>query len=123
MRARRTGRAVGRAAIAVAALYALVLQAALGGLIVPTTADPLHILCLSEAAQGDAPFHAPAVHCELTCCTTPDSPDTAALLVPRSIRAAWPSRGAVVVAWRPEVVAAPRAPPWTSANARAPPVA
>ncbi|WP_165616496.1 hypothetical protein [Methylorubrum salsuginis] len=53
-----------------AALYVLVLHAVLGSLIVLATADPLHVLCLTEATQSDAPVKAPTAHCQLSCCTT-----------------------------------------------------
>lgn len=126
MRARRPGRALCRAAIAVAALYALVLQAVLGGAAfagpVDPAGDPLHALCAPGAGSADAPSGQHGEHAHLPCCTAAHPPSLAAPPDLSSIAIVWPLRHAVAVVWRPEAAAAPRAPPGVVASARAPPV-
>ena len=111
-----------RVAIAVAALYALALQAILGGVLATGLDAPGHQLCQqSVGVDDDGPVKAPLAH-HLSCCTAAhvqpvlDAPSPVATFV------AWPLRRAIDVAWRPEVVALPRAPPRHQAAARAPPV-
>ena len=120
MRARPPAWSACRAVIAVAALYALALQAVLGGFVAAQPSDAIHALCLPEAAAGD-PAKAP-VHAHQACCTLAQ---TAAPPVPPLVAATgvvWPVRSTMRVAWRAEIVAAPRAPPGISPSARAPPV-
>ena len=123
MRVHRPSRAVCRAAVAVAALYALVLQALLGGLAVPAPIDPLHILCSADAGSGEGPSKPHPAHSHLPCCTVAHGPGTVGPPLPAPVAVIWPVGRAVAVIWRPEVVAAPRAPPGASASARAPPAA
>lgn len=116
---------MGRAVIAVAVLYALALQVVLGAAALAGTVGPdsglVHILCAPDAPNPDAPPH-PA-HGHLPCCQAAhalpslDVPDPAHAVI------AWPRERVAPVAWRPEIVAAPRAPPGTRPSARAPPVA
>lgn len=112
-----------RVAIAVAALYALALQAILGGVLATGVDAPYHQLCQQGVGvDDDGPAKAPLAHHHLSCCTAAhvqpvlDAPSLVGTIV------AWPLRRAIDVAWRPEVVALPRAPPRHRAPARAPPV-
>ncbi len=122
MRASSPNRVGLRAAIAVVALYALALQALLGGMAMAAMLDPTNVICASTAGTDDGPSKPQPVHVHHLCCTSAHGLDAASPpLVPTTI-VAWPQRHAVIVAWRPEVVAAPRAPPGVSPSARAPPV-
>ncbi|SFH02459.1 hypothetical protein [Methylobacterium gossipiicola] len=123
MCATRPNGTVWRAVIAVAALYALVLQGLLGGAIALRTLDATHALCLqaSGVSTGD-PSGTPPVHVHLSCCTAA-VPMATAMPTLDTVAVVWPLRRAVRTAWRPEIVASPRAPPGVSASARAPPVA
>ncbi len=112
-----------RAVIAVAALYALALQALLGGMLMAGVAGPAHPLCLQSAASAEAdPTKVPVAHDHLACCTA--APHVTALQapVPTATPIVWPQCQIAVLAWRPEVVAIPRAPPRFRHSARAPPV-
>lgn len=124
MRTRRPNWSLCRAVIAVAALYALALQALFGGLIGLRMLDPAHILCLQESGTGqDETGKAPPLHHHLACCTAAHAAPALDVPVLASAAIAWPFRTIARTAWRPEIVAAPRAPPGISAGARAPPVA
>ncbi|MFE1597745.1 hypothetical protein [Methylobacterium sp. ID0610] len=109
-----------RAVIAVAALYALALQAVAGGALAIATASPAHVLCAPTDAPGGPETPHP-VH--LSCCTAAHALDGAIPPLPASTLVAWPRRPALALAWRPERAALPRAPPRTEASPRAPPVA
>ena len=116
-------RKASRAAVAVAAAYALALHAIVAGLALgasPATAglDSIHALCLPDAAGSDSPANAPSHAHEVGCCLTHASgaapPPPAAPVV----RVAVPST--VVMAWSP----APELPARRSLSpvgARAPP--
>ncbi|ACL56303.1 hypothetical protein [Methylobacterium nodulans] len=110
-----------RAVIAVAALYALALQAVAGGFLAAEIASPAHILCAPgpEAPEGPKPD---PVHGHMACCTAAQDLAGATPPLPASTAIVWPRRPALAVAWRPETVAHPRAPPRTGTSARAPPV-
>lgn len=117
------GWAAVRVAIAVAALYALAMQAILGGMLAARFSAPNHQLCLqSTGDEGHAPVDPPLAHHHLSCCTAAhvqpvhDAPSLVGTIV------VWPLSRAIQVAWRPEVVSLPRAPPRYQAAARAPPV-
>ncbi len=112
-----------RVVIAVAALYALALQALLGGVSIAASADPAHILCLQDAGSEDGADKSGATHGHPACCLVAHALNTPVVPPVASTVIAWPRRQAVVTVWRPEVVAAPRAPPGVSASARAPPAA
>lgn len=122
MRRRLPGWTACRAVIAVAALYALALQALLGQAAVVGSLGPVHILCAADAGESDGSSKHPA-HAHLPCCpaaqalAAPTLPSTAATAI------VWPATRAHRVAWRPEVAASPRAPPGTRPRVRAPPVA
>lgn len=123
MRVPRSSWTTVRATIAVVALYALALQAVLGGILSVSFDGTAHQLCLQGTdGGGDGPAQPLLPHCHLSCCTAAHTQP--ALDTPGVIAAtiAWPLRHAVSVIWRPEVVSTPRAPPRTQANARAPPV-
>ncbi|MFF9550783.1 hypothetical protein [Methylobacterium fujisawaense] len=123
MRATQSRWTAARAAIAVAALYALALQAILGGLLTTGFATPDHQLCLQSSALGDdGPVKSPPVHHHLSCCTAAHAQPILDAPAPVGTTIAWPLRRAVEVAWRPEVVLVPRAPPRHLPAARAPPV-
>ena len=126
----RTGGAprILRGLTAVAALYALVLQALLGGIAALPIAGAPAFLCLSstgeavsaEAAKDGLP--APDVH-HAGCCTAAHHPPAAALPPPPSAAIAWPEREAVRADWSGAQRRAGRPPPFTLAHARAPPAA
>jgi hypothetical protein len=123
MRAQRPSWAVVRVAIAVVALYAVVLQAILGGTLSVGPSELTHQLCLKGTdVRDDGPVTPPSPHTHLSCCTAAhvppvlDAPSLSATII------AWPVRRASGVIWRPEVVSIPRAPPRLHATARAPPV-
>ncbi|WP_245930857.1 hypothetical protein [Methylobacterium radiodurans] len=106
-----------------AALYALALQAILGGMLMAGPLGPAHALCLQSAGSADAdPEKVPVAHDHLACCTA--APHIPALQAPATtaLPIVWPQRRIAVLAWRPEVVAVPRAPPRFRHSARAPPV-
>lgn len=112
-----------RAVIAVTALYALALQAVLGGMTSVRTFDPAHALCLQDTGVGvDGPAKAPPLHDHLSCCTAAQAVPAVDVPLPTIVAIGWPVRSAVRAAWRPEIVASPRAPPGIGAGARAPPV-
>ena len=113
-----------RAVIAVTALYALALQAVLGGMTGIRTLDPAHALCLQESGPGGhGPENAPHHGDHLACCTAAQAMPTADVPGPAAISVAWSAPPAVDAPWRPVLAAAPRAPPRVSAGARAPPTA
>lgn len=115
-----------RAVIAVAALHAFALQVVLGGAALAGSLGPqngfVHILCAPDAGEADGPVKSHPGHGHLPCCqaahTLPslDAPQPAHAVV------AWPRERIAPVAWGPEIVALPRAPPGTRPSARAPPV-
>lgn len=119
----RTRRTACRAVIAIAALYALALQALLASALVTVQPGVPHILCAPDtgSSAGD-PARAPDGHSHLDCCTAAHGAGVSVLHVPDSTVITWPVRQIVGVSWRPEVTARPRAPPGVSASARAPPV-
>ena len=133
MRALRPSRAVVRVVVSVAALYALALQAVLGGVLSAGLAGPEHRLCLEaidtvggtpakDAPDKDAPAKGAPAHDHLACCTAAPHGVPFSAPVPPATAVAWPERHSIGVTWRPEIVAAPRAPPGIRPSARAPPV-
>lgn len=113
-----------RAAVAVAVLYVLALQTILGGVLAADVAGPVHTLCLQADSQdSDGSSHPVAPHLHLPCCTAAHLPQPAPAPDPSVTVLAWPAAWVVDVAWRAEVVAAPRAPPHRRATARGPPIA
>lgn len=111
-----------RAVIAVIALYAFALQVVLGGAMFAQSSGSSGVVCLHDAVSLDGvPAKPQSDLACLDCCTVGHTPPS---LTPPLLRVAeivWPSRKAIVVSWRPEVIAAPRAPPGISASARGPP--
>lgn len=124
MRSAGTRRRNWRAATMVVALYALVLQAVLGGALPAAAAGAEDILCLHQA-DAPSPDHrrAPAPHAHAECCTAAQAAGGAALPRPDLSTAAWPSGAVVRVAWRPVAEALPRPPPGRIAHPRGPPIA
>jgi hypothetical protein len=122
MRRRLPGWTACRAVIAVAALYALALQALLGQAASVGSFGPAHILCAPEAGDAEGSSKHPP-HAHLPCC--PAAHAAAAPVLPPTVATAvvWPAAQVRRVAWRPEVTASPRAPPGTRPRVRAPPVA
>lgn len=112
-----------RAAIAVAALYALALQAVLGGASLALSPDPAHVLCRQGAGSDDGPSKARPSHGHPDYCFVAHILSSAAVPPASVAPVVWPARQAVALAWRPEVMACPRGPPGARASARAPPVA
>ena len=110
--------------IAMVALYALALQAVLGTALPYGASGPFGVICASHAGASDQdPTKAPPVHNHLSCCTAAQAAPSAIVPSLASTAIVWPVRRAGRVVWRPEVMAAPRAPPNVQAFARAPPVA
>lgn len=133
-RRHRTGRAPRslRALTAVAALYALVLQALLGGIAaLPVAGAPALCAGITDgitdgvgAASGDTAkdrFPPPAHHAG--CCTTANHVPAAALPSPAALARAWPECGVARADWRGQACRTARPPPFTLAHARAPPAA
>ena len=123
MRKRLPGWAAYRVVVTVAALYALVLQAFLGGASFAASGSSTHIICAQSTGSGGEPSKSPPLHNHLECCLVAHALGSPVVPPVASAPIAWPVRRAVVVVWRFEVVASPRAPPGVSASARAPPVA
>ncbi|MEH3118251.1 MAG: hypothetical protein PGN25_11865 [Methylorubrum populi] len=126
----RTGRAprILRALTAVAALYALALQALLGGIAALPVAGAPGFLCASirngDAAISTAKDGLPAPDLPHPgCCTAANHAPAAALPSPASTGIAWTARDAVRADWRGTIRRAARPPPFTLAHARAPPAA
>ncbi|MDQ0448649.1 hypothetical protein QO012_003160 [Methylobacterium aerolatum] len=124
MRTQRPRWTAVRVAIAVAALYALVLQAFLGGVLSAGLSGPDHRLCLGTVGTDDdgGPAKPSPAHANCECCTAAHVHPASHAPILAVSTVAWPRRGAVSLAWRPEVVAVPRAPPRFRAHARAPPI-
>ncbi|KQT93365.1 hypothetical protein ASG60_08345 [Methylobacterium sp. Leaf469] len=122
MRLRLPGWAACRVVIVVAALYALALQAFLGGASFAASGGPTHIICAPGSTSVEEPTKSPPLHKHLDCCLVAHA--LGAPVVPPAISASitWPVRKATTVVWRFEVTAYPRAPPGVSASARAPPI-
>lgn len=123
MRGPQSDWTVCRAVIAMAALYALVLQTVLAGLVGVEQLDSAHVLCLQDAdPSAPHPITPLPAHVHLSCCTAAHVavPFDAPILAATAI--VWHVRRAVIAAWPPEIAAQPRAPPDFSASARAPPV-
>ena len=125
----RTGGAprILRGLTAVAALYALVLQALLGGIAALPVAGAPTLLCLQAAdgavaGQAAAKDGLPAPDAHHTgCCTAAHHPSAAALPPPVSTAAVWPERATARADWSRAPHRTARPPPFTLAHARAPP--
>lgn len=116
-----------RALTAVLALYALVMQAFLGGIVASAAAAPsalpfdVHCLDQTERADPSAP-QAPAHH-HTGCCTVAHPAAAMPPPLPAITAIVWPQPIVVHVIWRMQGIASARAPPFTLASARAPPAA
>lgn len=114
-----------RAVTAVLALYALVLQAVLGGAAALPNASPLDVICIQHADGGDgsapAAPHDPGHH-RAGCCTLCHA--AAAVEPPPPVASAivWPPRAVARVSRRLDRAPSARAPPGAIASPRAPPV-
>ncbi|MDQ0448142.1 hypothetical protein [Methylobacterium aerolatum] len=112
-----------RAAIVVAALYALALQSILGGVAAADHAGPRPRLCAQGADHGGEPGRPAPPHALPPCCTAALpafpalEPDPATPAVVRPVR---PSIG---LAWRKETAGHPRTSPRALPQARGPPTA
>lgn len=115
--ARRGGLA--RAAIAVAALYALALQAFLGGMM----PMPAHAEGPPCTTAGPAGPDEPASHDRTGCCTPARMPASDLPARADAMAAAWPARVAMRIAWLRPAPTRTRAAPGSAARARGPPVA
>lgn len=122
MRAYRPNSAVCRVAVAVAALYALVLQAVFGSIVHTAALDPTHVLCIVEAGAEESPSKQHPAQGHLPCCTAAQALETTSPPFPASVVVDRPEPRAAVVDWPFDTVAAPRAPPGVNSGARAPPV-
>ncbi|WP_142585801.1 hypothetical protein [uncultured Methylobacterium sp.] len=113
-----------RAVIAVLALYALVLQAFLGGLM--PLAGPGDIHCAPAEAAGQAPgaaSHDKASHDHAACCVAAQAAATALPGREPAVTSARPRPAAAPVAWAATADFNPRAPPGALPHPRGPPVA
>ncbi|MGY2051617.1 hypothetical protein [Methylobacterium sp. JK268] len=108
-----------RAALAVAALYALVLQGVAGAAVAAGPPSAAHVLCAPDESGPTQPA-LPEAH--KTCCVTVQACHGALPPLPQVTAIAWPRRRAVLLPWRPDFVAQPRAPPGIRSSPRAPPV-
>lgn len=114
-----------RAITAVIALYALVLQAVLGGMLPAHAASLDGLLCsgLSDAGRsglGDKGTPAGA-HKHADCCTAAHAPAGAEPPRPLALVVAWTARPAARIDWSTSEQARPRAPPGLIAHPRGPP--
>jgi hypothetical protein len=125
-RAGRNRAAPLRAVTAVIALYALVLQAVLGGLMPLPSAVDHGVLCLGQAGDEDTgQVQNPAAehHAHLPCCTVPGAVLGPILPEPSAQAVAWPPRVVTRLAWRFDAPVRARGPPGTFPHPRGPPVA
>ncbi|WP_311276074.1 hypothetical protein [Methylobacterium sp. WCS2018Hpa-22] len=120
---RLPGWAACRAVIVMAALYALALQAFLGGASFAASGGPTHIICAQAMGSDGEPSKSPVPHKHLDCCLVAHVLGAPAIPPATSAQITWPVRKADAIVWRFEVTAYPRAPPGISASARAPPAA
>ncbi|WP_375464126.1 hypothetical protein [uncultured Methylobacterium sp.] len=113
-----------RAITAVIALYALVLQAFLGGLMPVAVGQGGEVLCLSgtDVQAGNPAPDRSAPHGHADCCTAAHV--AAAAVAPRASPAiaAWPMRRSAIVTFAADAANGPRAPPGSIAHPRGPPV-
>lgn len=121
---RSAGWATLRAAIVLAALYALALQGLLGGVLAAEGAGALHRLCVQDSGTGPDGSGQPVTpHSHLPCCTAAHLPHPVPARPAPETDVAWPVRRVAGLAWRAEIVAIPRAPPRAVPSARGPPTA
>ena len=110
----------GRAIIAVIALYALVLQAFLGGL-APLPAAPLGgVICAEHDSSSVPGDHGPACN-QHACCTAAQAAQLLHPLLSAFATIAWAPPRAVPAPWRDAGTAQARAPPDQSVSPRGPP--
>ncbi|WP_430913832.1 hypothetical protein [Methylobacterium sp. sgz302541] len=114
-----------RAITAVIALYALVLQAVLGGMMPAHAAGLDGALCLGLSDGGPAPDGGKglpaAPHKHADCCTAAHAPAGAEPPRPLAFGLSWEARPVLRVRWDASEQARPRAPPGLSARPRGPP--
>ena len=117
-----------RALASVVALYALVLQALLGGIAALPVADAPAFLCaqIGDQVGGEtaAPDRHPAPDAHHAgCCTAASHAPVAAPPPPSASGPAWPEAAASHATWLAPHRRIARPPPFTLAHARAPPAA
>ncbi|MEA1832413.1 hypothetical protein U8607_09975 [Methylobacterium durans] len=105
------------------ALYALVLQFVIAGLMPVAVSGPDRILCLHTSDIGAGKGEPAPVHRHADCCTAAQILGTAALSRASATRADWPRRPVIRIAWIQATDALPRAPPGRIAHPRGPPAA
>lgn len=88
-----------RAAIAVAALYALALQAVFGGASLALSPDPANVLCRQDAGSDDGPSKARLSHGHPDCCLVAHVLNSAAVPLSSVVPVVWPARRAVAPRW------------------------
>ena len=124
MLAGRSGSGGWRAIASVIALYALVLQAVLGGMM-PAHATALDsLLCagFSESGPVASEKGVPAkAHSHADCCTAAHAPVGAEPPRPESLLVGWSARPILRILWEASEEARPRAPPGLIAHPRGPP--
>ncbi|ACL60145.1 hypothetical protein [Methylobacterium nodulans] len=107
-----------RAAVAMLALYGLVLQAFLTGLNSVPAASAAGVICAAHESGRESPGPHPGHVCCIAACLGPIAP-----CLPPGGQAAWPSRRVIAVAWQPASEAPARGPPPRPSSARGPPLA
>jgi hypothetical protein len=112
----------GRAIIAVIALYALVLQAFLGGL-VPLPSGPVgNVICAEHGDAGAPSDQGPACH-QHACCAAAQAAQPLPPLLSAFATVAWSPLRVSDAAWRDAGPVQARAPPDRSVSPRGPPAA
>ncbi|WP_236960597.1 hypothetical protein [Methylobacterium durans] len=103
------------------ALYALVLQFVIAGLMPVAASGPDRILCLHASDIGAGEGEPAPIHRHADCCTAAQIVGAAELPRASATRADWPRRAVVRIAWTRATEALPRAPPGRIAHPRGPP--
>lgn len=116
-----------RAIASVIALYALVLQAVLGGMTPARANAPGGVLCagLSDAgpAAGSDEGTPEKAHARADCCTAAHAPAGMGPPRPAALVVSWSARSVLPILWHAPQEARPRAPPGLIARPRGPPAA
>ncbi len=112
-----------RAAVAVVALYGLLLQALLTSMASPPPAagPGLSAICSPNGGDHASPDGQPTSHDRHGCCTAACAATIMATPAPSHGLVAWPRRDTTNVLWRTAHTILPTGPPVFAASARGPP--
>ncbi|GAB6970584.1 hypothetical protein JCM16408A_13320 [Methylobacterium phyllosphaerae] len=110
----------GRAIIAMIALYALVLQAFLGGLVALPAAPLGSVICAEHDGSSSSGDQGPACH-QHACCTAVQAVQLIHPMLTVFATVAWAPPQVAPVAWRDAGMVQARAPPQQSVSPRGPP--